>query len=59
MGNELNGVGLQENGQATPVSASCQVRGHVPPIFVVGVWRSGTTLFLFTSESASGHSVVL
>lgn len=45
MGNELNGVGLQENGQETPVSASCPVRGHVPPIFVVGVWRSGTTLF--------------
>jgi N-acetylglucosaminyldiphosphoundecaprenol N-acetyl-beta-D-mannosaminyltransferase len=45
MGNQLNEVSSQENGQETAISASCQVGGHVPPIFVVGVWRSGTTLF--------------
>jgi N-acetylglucosaminyldiphosphoundecaprenol N-acetyl-beta-D-mannosaminyltransferase len=49
MGNELNAVGLQETTQeasagATTLAAPVQ-SGHVPPIFVVGVWRSGTTLF--------------
>jgi N-acetylglucosaminyldiphosphoundecaprenol N-acetyl-beta-D-mannosaminyltransferase len=45
MENELNGIALQKNGPETYDSASCAVSGHVPPIFVVGVWRSGTTLF--------------
>jgi N-acetylglucosaminyldiphosphoundecaprenol N-acetyl-beta-D-mannosaminyltransferase len=45
MGNELKGVGLQEDIQETAVSATENDLGHVPPIFVVGVWRSGTTLF--------------
>jgi N-acetylglucosaminyldiphosphoundecaprenol N-acetyl-beta-D-mannosaminyltransferase len=45
MSNKLNAVGLQETKQQGPISASEQQPGHVPPIFVVGVWRSGTTLF--------------
>jgi hypothetical protein len=42
MSNELNTVALQENLKETEIPANRQL--HVPPIFVVGVWRSGTTL---------------
>ena len=42
MGNELNTVSLEEAVQETGISAGAS--DHVPPIFVVGVWRSGTTL---------------
>src|SRR5271166_1340295 len=48
MGDELNMVSLQETTQEASQEgrelAVDQYRGHVPPIFVVGVWRSGTTL---------------
>ncbi len=46
MGNELNAVSLAEPVQRTGagISADNRERGQVPPIFVVGVWRSGTTL---------------
>jgi N-acetylglucosaminyldiphosphoundecaprenol N-acetyl-beta-D-mannosaminyltransferase len=40
MNNELSAVSLQE----TETSVGDQERKHVPPLFVVGVWRSGTTL---------------
>jgi N-acetylglucosaminyldiphosphoundecaprenol N-acetyl-beta-D-mannosaminyltransferase len=46
MRNESNVAGVvQEQVQGTTVDTQQQERGHVPPIFVVGVWRSGTTLF--------------
>jgi N-acetylglucosaminyldiphosphoundecaprenol N-acetyl-beta-D-mannosaminyltransferase len=46
MGNELNTVSVEEpvQGTGTGVSADNGKSGHIPPIFVVGVWRSGTTL---------------
>src|SRR5580704_11812341 len=42
--NELNTVGLEERAQQKGISAGQTEPGHIPPIFVVGVWRSGTTL---------------
>lgn len=42
MSNELNTVALQEHAKEADMPADRQT--HVPPIFVVGVWRSGTTL---------------
>lgn len=49
MGDKLNTVSLPETIQETVNPASHQEHGHVqpihvPPIFVVGIWRSGTTL---------------
>jgi N-acetylglucosaminyldiphosphoundecaprenol N-acetyl-beta-D-mannosaminyltransferase len=46
MGNELNTVSLEEAVQETSASGDKSDRKpeHVPPIFVIGVWRSGTTL---------------
>ncbi len=48
MGNESKMVSVQETLQETAQEGRDlsleQYRGHVPPIFVVGVWRSGTTL---------------
>jgi N-acetylglucosaminyldiphosphoundecaprenol N-acetyl-beta-D-mannosaminyltransferase len=44
MGNELNMVSVEETVQETGNPAGEREHGHVPPIFVVGVWRSGTTL---------------
>src|SRR5215472_2514792 len=35
---------LQDTSQENKQSAVDQQGGHVPPVFVVGVWRSGTTL---------------
>ena len=35
---------LQDTSQENEQSAVNQQGGHVPPVFVVGVWRSGTTL---------------
>lgn len=48
MRNESNMVSIQEN-PAETVQQRSEIeldpkQGHVPPIFVVGVWRSGTTL---------------
>jgi N-acetylglucosaminyldiphosphoundecaprenol N-acetyl-beta-D-mannosaminyltransferase len=48
MGDQLNTVSLEhpsneENIESRPRGAGRE-NGHVPPIFVVGVWRSGTTL---------------
>jgi exopolysaccharide biosynthesis WecB/TagA/CpsF family protein len=40
MSNELNAVDMQQ----TEISAGDRECGYVPPLFVVGVWRSGTTL---------------
>jgi N-acetylglucosaminyldiphosphoundecaprenol N-acetyl-beta-D-mannosaminyltransferase len=40
MNSELSAVSLEQ----TDISAGDQECGHVPPLFVVGVWRSGTTL---------------
>jgi len=40
MNNESSTVSLEQ----VEVSDIAQPRGHVPPLFVVGVWRSGTTL---------------
>lgn len=34
----------QETSQDVRETAADQRQGHVPPVFVVGVWRSGTTL---------------
>jgi len=42
MGDMLNSAGVEEKIQKTGNLAV--ERDHVPPIFVVGVWRSGTTL---------------
>jgi N-acetylglucosaminyldiphosphoundecaprenol N-acetyl-beta-D-mannosaminyltransferase len=44
MSNELNTVSLEEQVQQEGISAGQTEPSHVPPIFVVGVWRSGTTL---------------
>jgi N-acetylglucosaminyldiphosphoundecaprenol N-acetyl-beta-D-mannosaminyltransferase len=53
MGDELKSLSLQETlpaisqektVQETRNVAGAQPTGHVPPVFVVGVWRSGTTL---------------
>jgi len=48
MGDESKMVSLQETLQESSQEGSQlavdQYKGHVPPIFVVGVWRSGTTL---------------
>lgn len=44
MGNELNTVSLEETAQGTSIAAEAPKSERVPPIFVVGVWRSGTTL---------------
>ena len=43
MGDTLNTVSLEEK-LDTRTDAAGRENGHVPPIFVVGVWRSGTTL---------------
>jgi hypothetical protein len=40
MNNQLSAVSLEP----TEISAGDQERAHVPPLFVVGMWRSGTTL---------------
>lgn len=45
MSKESNLVGFSEAVQETDISVAEQEHGRVPPIFVVGVWRSGTTLF--------------
>lgn len=42
MSNALNTATLQQNLKETEMPAN--QTAHVPPIFVVGVWRSGTTL---------------
>jgi len=44
MSNGLDTVSLEETLQEPRASADDCEYGHVPPIFVVGVWRSGTTL---------------
>lgn len=45
MVNDVNMVSLQDSQEAeTRIAAGSREAGHVPPIFVVGVWRSGTTL---------------
>jgi hypothetical protein len=44
MSNDSNTVTLQEPSQVKTTAAGAPQAGHVPPIFVVGVWRSGTTL---------------
>lgn len=43
MGEELNTASLEETSASGKAAGSVE-NGHVPPIFVVGVWRSGTTL---------------
>jgi N-acetylglucosaminyldiphosphoundecaprenol N-acetyl-beta-D-mannosaminyltransferase len=45
MGDKLNKVSVGETLQETVPPAVDQEHARVPPIFVVGVWRSGTTLF--------------
>jgi hypothetical protein len=48
MGSQSNLISVQESPQETAQGsrelAGQSKRSHVPPIFVVGVWRSGTTL---------------
>lgn len=45
MANELNTTAVQEAERGIAIQEAEQEPGRVPPIFVVGVWRSGTTLF--------------
>jgi hypothetical protein len=40
MSDELNTVTLEQTG----ISAAGEQSSHVPPVFIAGVWRSGTTL---------------
>ena len=42
--NEPQTVSPEAGAQKAGISAGQRLNDHVPPIFVVGVWRSGTTL---------------
>lgn len=45
MGDKLHTMGVAETPQVTSkIAVGQEGNGRVPPIFVVGVWRSGTTL---------------